>query len=478
MLDAWLLRGDQMHPPSMLDDLNLSDDGRPLYQRLADAIAARIVSGELAKGDKLPPQRALARTFGINVTTVTRALSTLRMRGLLETRAGGGTLVASCDPGETRSFASSPSQELDIIDLSVNRPATPAYLDVLSLLLPHLARSPHFSTLQDYHPPEGPVWARVAIARWIASVAGDGDPGRVVVTAGAQHALDSVLKAIAGRGDVVLADEVTYQGIGALCRMHGLNLVGIGMDRAGMLPEALDLACMRFRPRAVFLVPTLHNPTTITLDEKRRRNLAAIARRHNVLIIEDDVYRPFYIDPPPSLASIEPELTVYVGGLSKCVAPGIRLGFVVAPRAIAGQISACLRINCWSISPLTALVATQIIESGDIDRIIAMQREELRLRQVILCELLSPLDVQTHPTSTHAWLRVPDPWRGASFARACMERGVAVLPGDAFAVGREPVQHGVRINVGAARSREDLRAALSMMARIFEAGHLQLPGFV
>jgi DNA-binding transcriptional MocR family regulator len=286
------------------------------------------------------------------------------------------------------------------------------------------------------------------------------------------------LGATAKQGEVVLADEITYQGINALCRVHGLDLVGVAMDRGGMLPDAFEQACVQLRPRAVFLIPTLHNPTTITLGEQRRRDLAAVARRHNVLIIEDDVYRPLVADQPPSFASLEPELTIHVGGLSKCVAPGIRLGFVIAPRAIAGQVAASLRINCWSISPLTALVATQILEDGTVERIVAAQQEELRHRQAMLSEVLGRFDIQSHPTSTHAWLRLPEPWRGAGFARTCLQRGVAVLPGDAFAVGREPVQHGVRINVGAARSREDLRAALNTMAELLAAGHLQLPGFV
>ncbi|WP_292016353.1 aminotransferase class I/II-fold pyridoxal phosphate-dependent enzyme [Mesorhizobium sp.] len=197
-----------------------------------------------------------------------------------------------------------------------------------------------------------------------------------------------------------------------------------------------------------------------------------------MLIIEDDVYRPLADDPPPSFACLEPELTIHLGALSKCLAPGLRLGFVIAPRPIAGQVAAALRINCWSISPLTALIGARLIEEGSAARIIDIQKQELRQRQAILSEILGRFDIQAHPTSTHAWLRLPEPWRGAGFARTCLERGVAVLPGDAFAVGREPVQHGVRINVGAARSQEDLRTALAIMAELLSAGHLQLPGFV
>ncbi len=124
-------------------------------------------------------------------------------------------------------FISAPSDEAGVVDLSINRPATDAYLDAFTALLPRLAKNRHYAAIQDYHPAEGPLWARSAVAEWLKPVAGDGDPGRVVLTIGAQHALDCVLSAVAQKGDVILADEVTYQGINALCRSHGLDLRGL-----------------------------------------------------------------------------------------------------------------------------------------------------------------------------------------------------------------------------------------------------------
>jgi DNA-binding transcriptional MocR family regulator len=276
----------------------------------------------------------------------------------------------------------------------------------------------------------------------------------------------------------MVADAVTYQGINALCRSHAIELRGIAFDRGGMRPDALEAACRQSRPRAIFLVPSLHNPTTVTLSEERRRELVRIARAHNVLIIEDDVYRPLLDDSPPSIATLEPELTIHISGFSKCVAPGIRIGFVVAPRSIIGQVAAALRINCWSISPLAAFIATQLLEEGLASRIIETHKTELRQRQEMLAKILGHLDLQTSPVSTHAWLHLPEPWRGAGFARTAHQRGVGVLPGDAFAVGREPVAHAVRINVSAARSRDDLRRALGVLAELLGSSHLQMPGAV
>ena len=461
----------------MLDNLELPENDRPIYQRLADAIGERIARGDLTEGEKLPPQREIAKALGLNVTTVTRAFSTLQQRGLVEARPGRGTLMApreSDDPG----FKSAPSDEAGLIDLSVNRPATSAYLEALSALLPRLSRDRRFGALQDYHPPEGPLWARTAVAGWLQDIAGDGDASRVVLTDGAQHGLACVLRALTQPGDVILVDQITYQGISALCRSHGLDLRGLPADREGMRPDAFEDACQTWRPRAVFLVPSLHNPTTVTLSESRRRALAAIARRHNVLIIEDDVYRPLLETPLPSFASLEPELTIYVGGLSKCVAPGLRFGFVVAPRAVLGNVAAALRIDCWSVSPLIPLIATSLLEEGTAARIIERQREELRERQAILAEALAAFDIQTHEASPHAWLHLPEPWRGASFARACRQRGVGVLPADAFAIGRETLAHAVRINVGAAPSRGELRQALGIIANLLNAGNFELSGAI
>src|SRR5262245_11002762 len=184
----------------MWEKLQLPESDEPIYRRLADAIAQRIASGELAAGDRLPPQRDIARAVGLNVTTVTRAFSSLQQRGLVEARRGRGTLVAQRDSSDEGSFRSAPSDEVGLIDLSVNRPATAAYLDGLGPLLTRLTRDRRYAALQDYHPPEGPAWARQAAAQWLAPFAGSADAGRVVLTDGAQHGLACVFTAIAGEG--------------------------------------------------------------------------------------------------------------------------------------------------------------------------------------------------------------------------------------------------------------------------------------
>jgi DNA-binding transcriptional MocR family regulator len=301
------------------------------------------------------------------------------------------------------------------------------------------------------------------------------DADRVVLTNGAQHGLACVLAAIAQPGDLILADNVTYQGINALCRALDLDIGGVAMDRGGMQPDAFDRARRDRRPRAVFLVPTFHNPTTITLSADRRAALIEIARRHNVLIIEDGVYAMLSEDTIPSFAATAPDMTIHVSGLSKCAAPGLRLGFITAPPSLLCNIATALRVNCWSINPLVALLGTSLIEDGSLRELVQKQKAELRARQAIVNKCLRGFDVRTSSTCTHLWLALPHLWRTTTFVPVARRLGVAVLAADTFAIGRAPAPNAVRINISAARSREDLTRALDILVDALNSGHRYMP---
>lgn len=460
---------------ALFDKTAFTDAETPIYRQIANAIAAKIACGELVAGERLPPQRDIARQAGVNLTTVTRAFADLQERGLVTSRPGRGSMIA--EGREAARFKSAPLDEQGYIDLSVNRPATTGYLEALGALLPRLPEDPRYAALQDFHEPEGPGWAREAVAGWLATQIGsEAPPERLLVTNGAQHGLSCVLSAIARPGDVILADAVTYQGIGALCRSLDLVLKPVEMDGEGMRPDAFARACAELTPRAVFLVPTLHNPTTVTLAGDRRRALAKTARSHGVLLIEDDVYRPLKDDTPQAFAASDPDITIHLGSFSKSIAPGLRFGAVLAPPALVGEIAAMLRINCWSTGPLTALIAARMIEGGDVGRILEGQKREFEARQVLVREMLCDVDLSQDPQAPHAWVHLPEPWHANAFVRAAGLAGVGVLSGEAFAISRNAVPHAVRINVGAARSRAQLREALTRLRKVLRDGrHLLEP---
>lgn len=462
----------------LLDDLKASaalqrGNSETLYAQLADALAQAIESGKVQPGDRLPPHRDFASVLGLNITTVTRAMAVLQQKGLVQSRPGRGTQV-SLPRHPAAQFQSAPSNDPDIVDLSVNRPATTGFNRVLAALLPRLHTDPRFIDMKDYHPSEGPLWAREAAAQWLCHTGVPAQASRMLIVEGAQHGIASTLRSLANAGDVVLADSVTYQGINALCRSLGLVLIGVDADARGMSPEALKNACDEYDPRLVFLVPSIQNPTAITLDLERREELAAVIRETNLLVIEDDVYRPLLDSSPPPFVSLLPDRTIYISALSKCIAPGLRMGFVLAPPHLVQDISTMQRIDCWSTSPLTSLIAAKLIEEGHAEQLVTEQKEELRERQSLLAKHLDGLQFQNSPTGTHAWLILPEPWIGSRFALLCQERGVILLAAGAFTLRSELSPQAVRINISAALSREHLVKALKVISQLARQGHLYM----
>lgn len=224
------------------------------------------------------------------------------------------------------------------------------------------------------------------------------------------------------------------------------------------------------------MIPTMHNPTAITLSDARRQKICAIAMRHNVAIIEDDVYRTLHDEHLMPMYSFAPANTYYIGGFSKTVAPGLRIGFILTPAGMAAKVATAQRIDAWCPNPLSMLIMTRLLESGDIDAIMEHNKEELRHRQALVTRHLSGFDIATYPTSTHAWLRLPQPWTTSRFITTLRTQGISVLGSDMFATDASQAPQAIRLNVGAIRTHEDLNKALSTIARTLSSPDSYQPG--
>ena len=168
------------------------------------------------------------------------------------------------------------------------------------------------------------------------------------------------------------------------------------------------------------------------------------------------------------MAALAPERTYFLTSTSKTLAPGLRIAYVLSPAAMVPRLTDGLRATTWAVVPLTAAVASSWIKGGTADAILAARRREARARQALAREVLAGADFDTQPEAYYLWLRLPEPWRRDSFAAVLRARGVAVTPADAFAVGREPAPHAVRLCLGAARSREALRRGLGLVADVLQ----------
>lgn len=445
----------------------------PLYREIAQALADDIAAARLAPGSRLPTHRELAWQLGVTVGTVSRAYAEAERRGLIGGEIGRGTFVLPSAP-ET---ASGPAD--GFIDLSLNYALTGHEAPLLDKTLAELIARRELAALLPYLPASGVMEHRTAAADWLRRRGLSGaDPDRIVITTGGQHALAVAVAALARPGDTVAVECLTYPGFKAVARQFGVQLAGVAIDDLGMQPEALDAVCRTRNVRFLFTMPTLQNPTTAVMPEERRREIAAICRRHDIVAVEDDVYG-FLCDPAlPPLVNLLPERGVYLTSLSKCFAPGLRVGYLHAPVRGAERFAAAAHATGgYMAPPLMAAIASRWIADtgGDGERLAAEKRRLVATRQAIVRSIVdatrSGATLATHPHSLHCWLILPPGWRAEEFAAAARERGVGVTPAGAFAVGATAgIPEAVRFSLGTPATADLLERAMHLIAATLEVG--------
>ena len=439
-------------------DLSRSD--KPRYLALADLIAADIKSGRLTGGDRLPPQRKLASRLAIDFTTVARGYVEAQRRGLIESHVGQGTFVCGA-----RRIKLERGTRPEIVDLSMNLPPEPDDPELLDRMREGFAElSRDLVSLLRYQGFGGSRADKDAASAWLGRRALVPTQERIFVTPGAHPAIAGILSMLAKPGETVLCEAITYPGVRAISAQLGLNLIGLPMDDDGIDPDALRDACERLHPKALYLNPTLQNPTTLTVPEKRREEIAAVARRHGLTIVEDDAYGFIPRHGVHPIASIAPDITWHIAGLAKCIGAGLRAAFVVAPDArTAWPFAAALRAATVMASPLTVALATRWIEDGTADSILRFIRAETAARQKLVATLLPASSYRADPLSFNLWVPLPPPWTRSAFVGHMRATGIGVVASDAFVVLGEPME-AVRVCIGGPSSRDRVRTAIDFMA--------------
>lgn len=433
----------------------LAAHGGPRFLQIADALQAAVADGSLKPGDRLPPQRQLAAQLDVDLTTITRAYDEARRRNLLEGRGARGTYVAA------------PKVDLmAMLDLSMNTPPPPDGVDFDDLLkqgLSQVLMRGDNASLMTYHLAGGSDADRKAGATWLAPMFGQLDARQVVVCPGAQAAIAALILALTQPGEVILAEPASYPGLRAAATQFGRHIIAVEADQHGMVPERLEQACRQHQPGLLYLNPTLQNPTTITMPERRRKELASIALRCNVRIVEDDPYWLLADAAPPPIATFAPQQVVYISTLSKCLTPGLRVAFALIRDPHERERFLCaLRAFALMAAPLTAALATQWILDGSAERLMAGVRDEARLRQRMARDLLAGR-YSGAGDGLHVWLALPAYWHSLPLARAADSEGIAVTPAEAFATGSVSA-NAIRLSLGNIKDRARLRAGLQRLS--------------
>ena len=438
----------------------------PIYLAMADAIADAVRVGQLRPGDALPTHRLLADLMGVNVSTITRAYQEAARRRLVGGEVGRGTFVLGV-ASEAALFALQHRPQGGVIDLSLNMPPMPARDKDLVAALGRLDPTQAARYLH-YPSPDEVLVHRQAAAGWLKRRGIEADSEGIVVCAGAQHAMDTAI-GLFPEEEELACEALVYPGLKATARHGRRRLHPIAMDGEGLLPESFEAAC-RSGLRVAVVSPTLHNPTTATMGLDRRRRIVDIARKWEVMLIEEDVYGLLPENPPPALVTLAPERVVYLTGLSKTVAPALRLGYLVLPPSLRERMRNDEHHTTWYVSGLTMALATRWLNDGTAWRRLLAQRLELAARHRLCQKHLQNFNWLGEAHCPHVWLMAP-PGGSDAFARRALAAGVVVVPSGVLAAGRAPSADGIRISMGAAPDRATLAEGLSRLAALSRPLH-------
>jgi len=403
---------------------NFPDDGRAAYLAIADAIARDMETGKLKPGDRLPPQRKLAEQLGLDFTTVSRGYKEAGRRGLTDSHIGRGTFIHNIHATETD------PERMAQVDLTMNLPPEPTDPELINQMRSGLSDvSANMVSLLRYQSGVGSEKDKEAASVWLSMRGMVPRLERVAITPGAHPAIMAVLGLLTTAGDTIVCEAVTYPGIRRISKHMGLNLVGIAFDEEGILPDALSKAIKDHGPKALYLNPTLNNPTTRTMSVARRMAIAEILLRHKLPLIEDDAYGFVPAKAPAPLATMAPDLTWHIGGLAKCIGAGLRLAYVVAPDSRqALSLEQAIKTMSVMASPVTMAIVTRWITDGTADQIRRFVRREASARQKIAAECLPNATFVTDDEAFNIWLTLPHGWHRADILARMAGRGLRLRP--------------------------------------------------
>ena len=456
--------------------LNISIDREgetPIYRQLEAQIRARIASGDLPPGTRLPASRKLAEDLGISRISVVNAYNALRADGSLAGHAGKGTFVArkrqTRKPARRGEAATRPSHPNPRRGAAVTRPALDGVFDFGGGTPP----SEFFPVryLQDvinqvierdgadalsYEMAEGYLPLRIAVRDYVRAIGIRCRHHDVLITGGAQQAIDLVVQSLMKEGETLLTADPTYLGIMDIAQARRVNIVGIPIDEQGIRIDALERACRDLRPRLVYVMPSYQNPTGHHMPLHRRRQLLRLASQYGVPILEDEVYREFRFEGeslPPLKALDDSGAVIHTNAFTKVLLPGVRIGYLVADGAHFQRLARVKQAADISTSGLNQRAIHLLLERGVLAQQLERNRLELRRRRNAALDA-----AKRHFPAGSSWLSPqgglflwvelpPDGPSAAETLRAALERGAAFAPGDQFST-RAGYAHALRLNFG------------------------------
>ncbi len=442
----------------VLPDLD-RDSIVPLYRQIYEHLREAILAGTLPESTRLPPERTMAERLNVNRSTVVHAYRELVSDGLIEQRVGSGSrVVPQLRGGQPERAAGVPwwitlppwrvgefpnilgelaaKQEAGRISFVQGvAPDEPSPLGELAKSFERVARDPRFvlsyGDSEGYEPLRSLISARMN-ARGATAIG----PKNVIVLTGSTQGIMIVAQSLAEPGDEIIVESPSYPGALQIFQINGLRAIPVPVDDEGMRVDHVEAILRTRRPRFIYTMPSLHNPTNATMNADRRERLATIARRAGVPIIEDDPYGPLATHGQPPLVALAPDHVVYLSTFSKTIAPSLRVGWLAAPRMILERLLLRKQAYDMATSLYVQAAIVDYLERG-YDAHVAQLRDELFLRRKLADEAIAehwPHGVRAvgAPGGFYLWATMPREMRARALLDVAERLGASFLFGEAF----------------------------------------------
>ncbi|MEF3128715.1 PLP-dependent aminotransferase family protein [Rhizobium leguminosarum] len=437
---------------------------RPEYLRLADSVAAEIADGTFRPGDRLPPQRTFAYERKIAVSTASRVYAELLRRGLVVGEVGRGTFIS----GEARRGVAAPGEPRGIrTDLEFNYPMLPEQAALIAKSLAGLEQAAALDAALRQATSIGTPSIRSIAALHLSKETWTVDADQLIFTGNGRQSIGAALAAVVAIGGRCGVEALTYPFIKGIAARLGITLVPLAMDGEGVRPDSVQRAHQEAHIAAIYVQPAVQNPLGTTMSPARRVDLVRVVEELGIPIIEDNVYA--FLDDVQPLASIAPDSCIVIDSLSKIVAPGLTLGFIVPPRHLRESVMASVRSGGWTASGFAFAAAERLMGDGTAAALARLKRGDAYARQKLASERLAGYEIQSHAGCYHLWLTLPSHWRSQSFVAAAARHDIALTPSTTFAVNSGHAPNAVRLAL-AAPTMDQLDAGLGVLASMLAVG--------
>ncbi|MBC1804266.1 aminotransferase-like domain-containing protein [Listeria booriae] len=438
----------------------------PIYQQIIVLIETHIQDGKLLPGDKLPPERELAATLQVNRSTLVRALDELSARGIVTRKQGSGTRISEDKWGvftgrktNWRHYVSQGAflQATPYLD-KIKRLQTEAPQDIIDLasgelpvdLIPKIS-TPALSwqsflseesseDIAGYKPLRSTIQKMLADNYDIPT-----NLDQIFITSGAQQALFLITQCLLKSGDAIAIEAPSYFYALSLFQSAGLRIYALPMDDAGVKLPELEQLYRKHRIKMVFVNPTFQNPTSLTMQTKRRHDFVALCSKMQVPIVEDDPYSLLHFDEeqeqPESLKKIDPDNVLYIGSLSKLMGSTTRIGWLVGPVAVVKRLAEARQEMDFGLSIFPQVLANHVLNDIAFTSHIANLRETLAKRRDALIATLPKEVTYTIPTGGfHLWCQLPnEKWEMRDFD-IFLQHKLLVMPAFLFGVHESAIR--------------------------------------